>query len=68
MPAAVVDQYVFLKRPMLLSGPSPVGEGGQQYHLIERIEVITEKSDSNGSDDNDSSVNMDSSVSVVVEE
>lgn len=33
---ADVEQYVFLKRPML-SGPNPVGEGAHKYHLIERI-------------------------------
>ena len=64
--AAAVDQYVFLKRPML-SGPNPVGECAHKYHLIERIQVITEKSDSCDSD-NDSSINIDSSVSMVVEQ
>ena len=68
MPDGAADeQYVFLKRPML-SGPNPVGEGAHKYHLIERIQVITEKSDSNDDSDNDSSVNMDSSVSMVVEQ
>lgn len=52
---------------------SKLGSGAfdGQYHLVERIEVITEKSDSSHCSDNDdddddeSSVNLDSSTSVV---